>query len=117
MKVNSNSDSSEEENCWEIGQTCPDELSVVKVQQDKDGNLDVFCSYDWKLRLKQLMDLVQELQVFKYLTVHFKNYVESVEPTSKPNPSNSSKSRVATSGWQHLGGNSVLTGDLDPFIR
>ncbi len=104
MKVNFTSDSSSEEDCWEIGRTCPDEVSVVQVQQDDYGNLDVFCSYDWRLRLKQLMDLVQ---VFKYLTVHFTNSFESNQLV------NQTLLTQVKDVWQRLGGSSVLTDALD----
>ncbi|EFX77494.1 hypothetical protein DAPPUDRAFT_106132 [Daphnia pulex] len=44
IRVYRDSDPSVEAGCWEIGRTCPDEVSVVQVQQDDYGNLDVFCS-------------------------------------------------------------------------
>ena len=43
IRVYRDSDPSVEAGCWEIGRTCPDEVSVVQVQQDDYGNLDVFC--------------------------------------------------------------------------
>jgi hypothetical protein len=106
MKTDLNSDSSSEAGCWEIGRTCPDEVSVVQVhvhQQDDYGNLDVFCLYDWKLRLKQLEDLVQ---VFKHLTVHFTNSVESNQLV------NQTFLTQVKDVWQRLGGSSVLTDAL-----
>ncbi|XP_046632781.1 uncharacterized protein LOC124312339 isoform X2 [Daphnia pulicaria] len=103
IRVYRDSDPSVEAGCWEIGRTCPDEVSVVQVQQDDYGNLDVFCSYDWKLRLKQLEDLVQ---VFKHLTVHFTNSVESNQLV------NQTFLTQVKDVWQRLGGSSVLTDAL-----
>lgn len=44
IRVYFDSDPSLEAGCWEIGRICPDEKSVVQVQQDDSGNLDVYCS-------------------------------------------------------------------------
>ncbi len=44
IKANFTSNPSTEAGCWEIGQKCPDEMSVVEVKQHKDRNFDVFCS-------------------------------------------------------------------------
>ncbi len=44
ISVYRDSDPSVEAGCWEIGRTCPDEVSAVQVQQDDYGNLYVFCS-------------------------------------------------------------------------
>ncbi len=112
VKANFTLDSSEEEDyCWEIGTTCPDEVSVVKARIDDDGNLYVYCQYDWTLRRKQIEDLVQD---FKYLQAHFTNSMESNQP-------HQTILIQVKAVWQLLGGSSNLAdglnGDASTYVE